>query len=226
MNLRRLFPMMLFLAPLCGLFAQEKGVLANILAQADLERTAVFSVGNTMPEKKTDSGFTTFATIINGDTIPVFYLKDVNVWGSSMLLTPKEIKSNAKLIRNVKVMLPYAREAKRRLDILEVEVANMSSKQRKAALKQAEKDIEKEYKKDLKRRTYSQGLVLIKLIDRETSRSAYTLVSDLRGSLRAGLYQACAWLFGYNLKSKFDPSKDSKDNLIDRIVKSIDRGQL
>ena len=78
----------------------------------------------------------------------------------------------------------------------------------------------------MKKLTYSQGKLLIKLIDRETSRSAYTLVKDLRGSFRAGLYQACARLFGFNLKDKFDPSKNSKDDLIDRIVKSVDKGYL
>lgn len=163
---------------------------------------------------------------IGGDTVPVFRLKELSIFGSHLLLTPEEVKKNSKLIRNVKIMLPYAREARRRLDALEIEIAGLSPKDRKAALKKAEKDIEAQYKKDLSRRTYAQGLVLIKLIDRETSRSAYTLVKDLRGSIRAGLYQACAWLFGYNLKDKFDPSKDSKDNLIDRIVKSIDYGAL
>lgn len=171
-------------------------------------------------------GHYTFATLYEGDTIPLYFLREVNVTGSYMLLTPKEIKDNSKLIRNVRIMLPYAREAKRRLDVLEVEIANLPKKERKAALKKAEKDIEKEYKKDLKRRTYSQGLVLIKLIDRETSHSAYSLVKELRGSFRAGFYQACARLFGYNLKAKFDPEHDKKDNLIDRIVKSIERGQL
>lgn len=171
-------------------------------------------------------GHHTFGTILDGDTIPLYFLREVTIYSSGMLLTPKEIKSNAKLIRNVKLMLPYAREAKRRLDALEIEIANMPKKQRKAALKQAEKDIEAEYKQDLKKRTYSQGLVLIKLIDRETNRSAYALVGDLRGSFRAGLYQAFARLFGFNLKTKFDPAHDKKDNMIDRIVRSIERGQL
>lgn len=197
MNLRRLFSLTLLLALLGPLPAQ------------DLFRPHY-----------------TFATFYEGDTIPLYFLKQVDVWGSYLLLTQKEINKNGKLIRNVKIMLPYAREAKRRLDVLEVEIAQMAPKERKAALKKAEKDIEAEYKKDLKKRTYSQGLVLIKLIDRETSRSAYTLVKDLRGSFRAGLYQACARLFGFNLKDKFDPSKNSKDDLIDRIVKSVDKGYL
>ena len=68
--------------------------------------------------------------------------------------------------------------------------------------------------------------MLIKLIDRETSRTAYNIVGELRGKLRAGLYQTLAKLFGYNLKTEFDPKHDSKDNLIDRIVISIERGQL
>ena len=143
-----------------------------------------------------------------------------------MMLTAKEIKKNAKLIRNVRLMLPYAREAKRRLDALEVEIANLPKKQRKAAIKKAEQQLKDDYKDRLSKYTFSQGLVLIKLIDRETSRTAYSLVGDLRGSFRAGLYQALARLFGYNLKTKFDPKNDKKDELIERIVVSIDRGQL
>ena len=176
--------------------------------------------------KKAASEHVVFATVLDGDTIPLFYLRPVNVYASGMLLTAKEIKKNAKLIRNVRLMLPYAREAKRRLDALEVEIANLPKKQRKAAIKKAEQQLKDDYKDRLSKYTFSQGLVLIKLIDRETSRTAYSLVGDLRGSFRAGLYQALARLFGYNLKTKFDPKNDKKDELIERIVVSIDRGQL
>lgn len=203
MNIRRIC--LLLVSLLC---------MAPLAAQEPLE------------EAPREKGHHTFAAVLDGDTVPLYFLHEVTVYSSGMLLTPKEIKKNSKLIRNVRLMLPYAREAKHRLDILEEEIAGMSKKQRKAALKKAEKEIEAEYKKDLKKRTYSQGLVLIKLIDRETNRTAYSLVGDLRGSFRAGLYQAFARLFGFNLKSKFDPEHDKKDNMIDRIVRSIDRGQL
>ena len=232
MNLRRLFILMLFLSFMDCLMAQEKAemILRKPRRPILLTRVGEKPVGLTekanVPELAPKKQHYTFATILDGDTIPYIYLKEVNVWGSYLLLTKKEINKNGKLIRNVKIMLPYAREAKRRLDVLEVEIAQMSPKERKAALKKAEKDIEAEYKKDLKKRTYSQGLVLIKLIDRETSRTAYSLVGDLRGSFRAGLYQALARLFGYNLKTKFDPEHDKKDELMERIVKSIERGQL
>lgn len=168
----------------------------------------------------------TRAVILDGDTVPFYMLREVTVYASGMLLTPKEIRKNAKLIRNVRLMLPFAREAKRRLDVLEVEIANLPKKERKAAIKRAEQQIKDDYQDRLKKFTFSQGLVLIKLIDRETNRTAYSLVGDLRGSFRAGVYQAFARLFGYNLKTKFDPQHDKKDELIDRIVRSIERGQL
>ena len=168
----------------------------------------------------------TFGTILDGDTVPLYQLREVTVYASGMLLTPKEIRQNSKLIRNVRLMLPYAREGKRRLDALEVEIAQLPKKQRKAAVKAAEKQLMDDYKGELSKYTFSQGLVLIKLIDRETSRTAYSIVGELRGSFRAGLYQTFARIFGFNLKTKFDPHHDKKDDLTDRIVRSIERGQL
>lgn len=168
----------------------------------------------------------TFATVLDGDTVPLYVIREVQIYASGMLLTPKEMKQNQKLIRNVKLMRPYALEGKRRLDVLEVEIASLPKKQRRAAIKSAEQQLLSDYKDEISNYTFSQGLVLIKLIDRETSRTAYSIVGELRGSLRAGLYQALARLFGYNLKDSFDPKHNSKDDLIDRICISIDRGQI
>lgn len=171
-------------------------------------------------------GHYTFGTVLDGDTVPLYILNDVTIYASGMLLTEKEIKQNQKLIRNVRLMLPYAKEGKRRLDELEVEIAALPKKQRKAAIKAAEQQLLDDYKDEISNYTFSQGLVLIKLIDRETNRTAYAIVGELRGALRAGLYQTLARLFGYNLKDTFNPQKNKKDDLIDRIAISIERGQL
>lgn len=173
-----------------------------------------------------NKGHYTFAAVVDGDTIPLYYIKEIKVYADGMLLTPKEIQQNKKLIRNVKLMRPYALEGKRRLDALEVEIAALPRKERKKAIKEAEAQLLADYKGELSNYTFSQGLVLIKLIDRETNRTAYKIVGELRGSLRAGLYQTLARLFGYNLKDTFDPENNKKDDLIDRICRSIDREQL
>jgi hypothetical protein len=198
----------------------------NAIRQAMVTKLTPMKALTKKEIKRVASEHYVFATVLDGDTIPLYYLREVNVYASGMLLTAKEIRNNAKLIRNVRLMLPYAREAKKRLDALEAQIANLPKKQRKAAIKKAEQQLKDDYKDQLSKYTFSQVLVLIKLIDRDTSRTAYTLVGELRGSFRAGLYQALARLFGYNLKTKYDPKHDKKDELIERIVLSIERGQL
>ena len=167
-----------------------------------------------------------FATVLDGDTVPLYYLKEVSIVESFALLSPSEIRRNQKLIRNVKLMLPFAKEGKRRLDILEKQIEAMPRKERKAAIKLAEKQLLDDYAGELKNYTFSQGLVLIKLIDRETGRTSYALVDELRGKLPASFYQVFAKLFGYNLKTHYDPQHDKKDNLMERIVLSVEHGYL
>ena len=186
----------------------------------------LLAAGPAAAQQEPSKGHYTFATVLDGGTVPLIRIREVNIYASGMLLSPKEISNNKRLIRNVRLMLPYAQEGRRRLDALEVEIANLPKKQRRDAIKQAEKQLLADYKDELSNYTFSQGLVLIKLIDRETNRTAYKIVGELRGSLRAGLYQTLAKLFGYNLKDTFDPKHNAKDDLIDRICLSIERGQI
>lgn len=167
-----------------------------------------------------------FGKVVDGDTIPFYQLKEVEVIESASLLTQQEIRKNQRLIRNVKKMLPYAKIGKNRLDILERQIADLPKKERKEAIKKAEKDLLADFSDELKACTISQGKVLLKLIDRETGRTSYVLVDELRGKLRAGFYQTFARMFGYNLKAGFDPRHNKEDDLINRIVISIEHGKL
>ncbi len=167
-----------------------------------------------------------FGIIVEGDTIPYYRLKEIRVIESASLLSETEIRKNQKLIRNVKKMLPYAKIGKQRLDVLEKEIADLPKRERRAAIRAAEKNLLADFSDELKDCTISQGKVLLKLIDRETGRTSYVLVDELRGKLRAGFYQAFARLFGYNLKAAYDPRNNEDDNLIERIVLSVEHGRL
>ena len=164
--------------------------------------------------------------VLDGDTVPYYRLKEITITSSASLLTDQEIRKNQRLIRNVKKMLPYAKIGKQRFDALERSVADMPKKERKEAIKAAEKTLLAEFSDELKDCTISQGKVLLKLIDRETGRTSYVLVDELRGKLRAGFYQTFARLFGYNLKAGYDPQHNKEDNLIERIVISVEHGRL
>lgn len=165
------------------------------------------------------------AIIIEGDTIPVIALNEVEIFSLTIPNTRKAQRRLTKLIRNVKRVYPWARLAGiqlRKYDKMLVE-AN-TEKERRKIMKQAEKEINEKYGGDLKKLTFSQGKILIKLIDRETGNSSYTLVQDLRGNFTAFFYQAFARIWGYNLKIKYDP--EGEDKQIETIVKMIERGQI
>ncbi len=167
-----------------------------------------------------------YATIEDGDTIPIFHLNTVNIITKWTLLTDKEIKKNQRLIRNVRKTLPYAKEARRRLQEIEKDMAGLPPAKRKAYIKKYEEEMLAEFQEDLEGLTFSQGKVLLKLVDRETGNNSYTLVADLRGKVRATFYNTFARMFGFNMKERFDPKRNKEDNLIDRIARSIELGKL
>lgn len=165
------------------------------------------------------------AIVINGDTIPDITLDEVEVL---LLKYPKSKRGKRRLtryVKNVKKVLPYAKLAGAKLREYEVILKNADNdKQRRKIMKQAEKEINEEYGDKLKDLTFSQGFILIKLIDRETGNSSYELVQELRGKFTAFFYQTFARLWGYNLKVKYDP--DGEDRQLEVIVRLIELGKL
>ena len=77
---------------------------------------------------------------------------------------------------------------------------------------------------DIRDMTYSQGRILIKLVDRETSHTSYQLVKHFKGNLSAFFWQGIAKIFQTNLKYEYDP--DGTDKWIEEIVARIENGQL
>jgi hypothetical protein len=165
-----------------------------------------------------------YATIVDGDTIPFIQLKEVNVYNWKILSRSEE-KKLTRLMKNVKIVYPYARLAGIKLVEYEDILAQAPDDQaRRKIMKQLEDEIEAEYGQELRDLTVSQGKILLKLVDRETGESSYELVSDLRGQFRAVFYQAFARIFGLNMKLRYDP--EGEDREIEYIVKMIENGQL
>ncbi|HNW75670.1 MAG TPA: DUF4294 domain-containing protein [Bacteroidales bacterium] len=166
------------------------------------------------------------ARIINGDTVALIDLKAFMTFPS--LQTPnRQVFRYDRLLINVKKVYPYAKlagiklaEYQRVLDTIPTE------KGRKAFMKKAEKQLEAEFGPQIRDLTFSQGKVLIKLIYRQTGSSSFEIVKELRGRFNAFLWQTMAGLFGYDLKTGYDPGHDAQDQAIERIVLAIEDGTL
>lgn len=72
-------------------------------------------------------------------------------------------------------------------------------------MKLVERSIMKEYKPRMKKLTYSQGKLLIKLIYRESNSSGYELIQAFLGPVRAGFYQAFACSFRCQSEKEIRP---------------------
>ncbi|MCI6644743.1 MAG: DUF4294 domain-containing protein [Bacteroidales bacterium] len=172
-------------------------------------------------------GIVMFGTVYQGDTIPMQYLDVVTISGYVCPLSEAEKRKYKKLIKNVKVVYPYAKQAGKLLDRYTIVLQQAKNdSQRKKIMKQAEKEIENKFGPSLKKLNRSQGKILIRLIDRETGSDSYALVKELRGSFRAAFYQTLGKLFGYNLRSKYDPENNSEDRIIERIIYGIETKKL
>ncbi|MCD8073092.1 MAG: DUF4294 domain-containing protein [Alistipes sp.] len=157
-------------------------------------------------------------SVEDGDTIQVIDLLPVYKFKR-----PIDARRHERLIRNVKLVYPIAREARRRLEQMEEEMLTFASqKEQRAYMKRMEKEIKEEYEPVLRKMTLSQGKILIKLIDRETSNTSYELVRELRGGFRAVFWQGIARIFGANLKEGYD--KEGEDKLIEQIIMLYEAG--
>ena len=172
-----------------------------------------------------DSKITVFAKVENGDTIPIVQLPEVKVYAIRVFEGKRDIRNIQRMIYNVKKAYPYARLAGLKLQEYEsILESTKSDSERRKIMRQAEKELNDQFGEDLKDLTFTQGKILLKLIDRETGDVSYNLVKDLRGGITAVFYQGFARIWGYNLKSHYDPN--GEDELIETIVVMIENGQL
>ncbi len=164
-------------------------------------------------------------TIYEGDTIPYYSLPAVDIIAFLPRNASEDLKKYIKLRRDVIKAYPYAKIAAAELRYINDSVARMTSdREKKRFIKDQEKIMKDRFERDLKNLTYTQGRILIKLIDRETGNTSYALVKELRGSFQAFFWQGLAKLFSANLKTEYDAEGADKD--MEQIVQAIERGEL
>ena len=162
-----------------------------------------------------------------GDSMIVYYLTDLVVYPPLRFKNEKQKKEYDRLMRNVRITLPYAKLiAETLVETYEYIETLPTKKDREAYLKRMEKEIYEQYKPTFKKFSRTQAKILIKLIQRETNQSSYDIVKAFMGSLRAAFWQGFGKLMGVSLKSSFNPDKDATDARIDRIASQVELGLL
>lgn len=161
-------------------------------------------------------------SVEDGDTIINVRVNPIYVF-----TPPRNKKAYERMVKNVKKVYPYAIEAREYMQTLETELQGIkSSRKREQFIAGMEKEIVRKYTPVLEKMTFTQGKILIKLIDRETARTPYQILRQFRGRITAGFYNTIAKIFKANLNQHYDPSKDGEDAMIEQIVTLIEAGLL
>ena len=160
-----------------------------------------------------------------GDSIQYMEMNNVYVYPQLTFKNKKQAESYMRLVKNVKKVLPIAKEARQMLiETTEYLETLPNDKAKEEHIKRVEDDIFRTYKPKMKKLTYSQGKLLIKLIDRECHSTGYDMIKAFMGPLRAGFWQVFAWGFGASLKKEYDAK--GVDRLTERVVLMVEAGQI
>ena len=173
----------------------------------------------------TINGYMVPVCVYKGDTIPAVQLPNVYIFRPLKFKNEKERREYYRLVRNVKKTLPLAREINRAVIETYEYIEKLTDKTaREKHLKLVEKGLKEQYTPIMKKLTFSQGKLLIKLVNRQTDSSSYELVKAFMGPFKAGFYQTFAALFGASLKKEYHP--EGEDRLTERVVLLVENGQI
>lgn len=161
----------------------------------------------------------------NGDSITVIIMPELPVYPPLKFKNRREVMRYNRLVYNVKKTLPIAKRVNQTIaETYEYLEKLPTKKEKDAHIRAVEKGIKKQYTPEMKKLTYSQGKLLIKLVDRECNQNSYEIVKAFFGPFKAGFYQAFAAIFGASLKKNYDPEAD--DKLTERVVRMVEIGAL
>lgn len=162
---------------------------------------------------------------VGKDSIQYVKTNNIYIFPSMEFRNKKEQMAYNRLVYNIKKTLPIAKECNQLILETGAYIETIpNKKERSEHLKKVEKEIWETYKPRMKKLTFTQGKLLIKLVDRECNSTSYDIVKAFLGPVRAGFYQAFAWTFGSSLKKRYDPK--GADRLVERIVLQVEAGQL
>ena len=159
-------------------------------------------------------------TVDNGDTIPMVHILPIRKYARK-----PDMKRYQRLIRMVKKCYPLAKQARMEMEEMERQLLTVKdSKEQQRLSKEMQKRLIKQYTPVILKMTFSEGKVLLKLIDRETEYTAFQIIKEFRGGFVAGFWQMFAKMFGNNLKLEYEP--DGRDKDIEMIVTYYEMGWL
>lgn len=161
----------------------------------------------------------TLSTVVNeeGELETEFLLPELNINFTKEEL--ERMKANSILRRRILRVYPYVVATSEALTTVNENLDKFKTNKEKRRYINASQDyLESQFKDKLKNLSRKDGQILVKLIDRQTGQTTFSLIKEFKSGWKAFWSNQTAKLFDINLKTKFDPNTTLEDFYIERIL--------
>ncbi len=142
-----------------------------------------------------------------GDTVIVAELNHISV-SAPALVDNADIRKY-KIYRQYAVKVyPYANKAIEIFRKQEALTTHMDERYKKAYLRLLHKELKEEFEDPLKKLTRTQGMILIKMIEKELDTPLYFLIKNLKGGINATYWSTLGKFFGHQIKEGYHKGED------------------
>lgn len=120
----------------------------------------------------------------------------------------------------ITTILPYLNAATKLFREIDVKLKDpkTSRKERKAFIAKKEDEMRDKFEAEVKNLNTTQGVLLIKLIARQTGVNVYSILEEFKNPLTAIRWQAWAKVNGHNLNKRYNPTEEP---MLERIMESL-----
>jgi len=159
------------------------------------------------------------AIVQDGDTLIMAQLDDVKLTSLRSFESRAEYLRYKKYKRYAALVYPYAKDAINILKTIEGRTEDMKRSKRKKYIKHTYKQMEHNFKQQLKKLSKTQGKILVKMIEKEMDVSFYNIIKTKRNRFSAMYWNRMGKMFGYDLKSGYVKGEDP---IMDAVLMDFD----
>jgi hypothetical protein len=154
-----------------------------------------------------------------GDTVIVATLEDISVSSLRSFKDDTEYRRYLQYKRYAVKVYPYAVEAIKVFRELELQTEEMRKGKRRKYAKELYQGLKDDFKDPLKKLTKLQGMILIKMIEKEVDTPMFDLIKELRGGPTAAYWNTFGKMFGHEIKTGY---VEGADPILDAVLNDLD----
>ncbi|MCR5352629.1 MAG: DUF4294 domain-containing protein [Bacteroidales bacterium] len=160
-----------------------------------------------------------------GDTVFMETLDPVWIFPRGRRMRDGDWRKYYRLVYNFNKVYPYALVGRKMMAQVDSTIAAdvRRRSERNRYINEVERELFRLFEKDIRKMTVTQGLVLLRLVDRECGMNAFEIIKTYESGFAANFWQLVARLFSHNLKTRYNPSQ-GEDAKIEELVKIWDSG--